>query len=165
MTNGFCPSCNRVVMTKREDINFGLACFLFIFTAGIGLFIYLLIYMSQPEDRCIFCGTQISGYLPPSELQKNYDPRIHNRGIPGPPGEVTKNQYPYEKSYQPKLPESTDNVNDFNDNLQYNNSAAENFQEISGNSGNMASKFCPFCGTECETGQRYCTSCGAELRN
>ena len=53
---GFCPNCNKNVTTTREDLDIGLAIFLLCCTAGVGFFIYLLVYFSQPETRCIFCS-------------------------------------------------------------------------------------------------------------
>lgn len=52
----YCPNCNKNVTTTREDIDIGLAIFLLCCTMGVGFFIYLLVYFSQPETRCIFCS-------------------------------------------------------------------------------------------------------------
>ena len=57
---GFCPRCNQQVLLTRKDIDVCLAIVLLIFTAGIGLLIYLAIYYSKVEDRCRLCGTQIT---------------------------------------------------------------------------------------------------------
>ncbi|MBN2156544.1 MAG: zinc-ribbon domain-containing protein [Candidatus Lokiarchaeota archaeon] len=45
-----------MVRTTRKEIDVGLAIFLFCCTGGIGFIIYLIIYFSEPEDRCVFCG-------------------------------------------------------------------------------------------------------------
>ncbi len=57
---GYCPHCKQNVLLVREDINILLAIILLCFTCGIGLIIYLIIYYSQKEDRCIHCNTQIT---------------------------------------------------------------------------------------------------------
>ena len=57
---GWCPRCQQNVLLKREEIDTCLAIILLIFTAGIGLIIYLAIYYSKPEDRCIHCSAKIS---------------------------------------------------------------------------------------------------------
>lgn len=51
---GYCPQCRQNVLMKREEINYCLAIILF-FT-GIGLLIYLIIYFSKREDKCVHCG-------------------------------------------------------------------------------------------------------------
>jgi len=63
---GYCSRCNQEVLLKREEIDTCLAIVLLIFTAGIGLLIYLAIYYSKPEDRCIHCGTRITPLQTPS---------------------------------------------------------------------------------------------------
>lgn len=57
---GYCPHCQQNVLLTREDIDICLAIILLIFTAGIGLIIYLAIYYSRPEDKCVHCGTRIN---------------------------------------------------------------------------------------------------------
>ncbi len=57
---GWCPRCQQNVLLKREEIDTCLAIILLIFTAGIGLIIYLAIYYSRPEENCIHCGAKIT---------------------------------------------------------------------------------------------------------
>ena len=57
---GYCPFCTQNVLLVREALNWPLMIILLIFTAGIGLIIYLIIYYNKPESRCIHCHTQIS---------------------------------------------------------------------------------------------------------
>jgi len=57
---GYCPHCQQNVLLTREDIDVCLAIILLIFTAGIGLIIYLAIYYSRAEDKCVHCGTRIT---------------------------------------------------------------------------------------------------------
>jgi DNA-binding cell septation regulator SpoVG len=45
------------VLTTREDIDICLVIVLCIFTAGIGLLIYLAIYYDKEPNRCIHCKT------------------------------------------------------------------------------------------------------------
>ncbi len=72
---GFCKQCDQQVLLARKDFDICLAVILLIFTVGIGLLIYLAIYYSKPEDRCIHCGFQVSSqfqtYQTPSEPQFN----------------------------------------------------------------------------------------------
>ncbi len=57
---GWCPRCQQNVLLKREEIDTCLAIILLIFTAGIGLIIYLAIHYSKAEDRCIHCSAKIT---------------------------------------------------------------------------------------------------------
>ena len=69
---GYCPHCKQNVLLVREDINVPLAIVLLCCTFGIGLIIYLIIYYSKKEDRCIHCNTQVKflpdQYSPPIQL-------------------------------------------------------------------------------------------------
>ncbi len=62
---GFCSRCNQNVLLKREDIDVCLAMILLIFTAGIGLIIYLAIHYNKEPNYCEYCGTKIT----PSQFQ------------------------------------------------------------------------------------------------
>ncbi|MFX1553219.1 MAG: hypothetical protein ACFFBV_04765 [Promethearchaeota archaeon] len=54
----FCPKCNMNVYTKKNDFNIGLAIILAIFTGGIGLLIYVAIYLDREhKPRCIHCDS------------------------------------------------------------------------------------------------------------
>lgn len=54
----YCPKCNMNVYTKKNEFNIGLAIILAIFTGGIGLLIYLAIYLDRDhKPRCIHCGS------------------------------------------------------------------------------------------------------------
>ena len=53
----YCPKCEMNVMTTREDFKIGLAIILAIFTGGIGLLIYMAIYLDKEKNRCIHCKT------------------------------------------------------------------------------------------------------------
>jgi NADH pyrophosphatase NudC (nudix superfamily) len=54
---GYCPHCQQNVLLTRENIDWPLAIILLIFTAGIGLIIYLIIYFSKLENRCVHCNS------------------------------------------------------------------------------------------------------------
>ena len=53
----YCPHCESNVLTRREDLDICLAIILFFFTAGLGLFIYLIYYYGQEENRCVHCNS------------------------------------------------------------------------------------------------------------
>ena len=56
---GFCPKCNMQVLLIREEINWPLVIVLLIFTGGIGLIIYFIIYYNNPENTCIHCRSKV----------------------------------------------------------------------------------------------------------
>lgn len=51
----YCPNCKENVLTTREDVNLFLAFILVIFTSGIGLLIYLIIYYEREPNHCVHC--------------------------------------------------------------------------------------------------------------
>ncbi len=54
----YCPKCNMNVYTKKNEFNIGLAIILAIFTGGIGLLIYVAIYLDKEhKPRCIHCDS------------------------------------------------------------------------------------------------------------
>ena len=54
----YCPKCNMNVYTKKNEFNIGLAIILAIFTGGIGLLIYIAIYLDKEhKPRCIHCDS------------------------------------------------------------------------------------------------------------
>ncbi len=55
MASKYCPNCKMNVLTVREDIDMCLLIILFIFTAGIGILIYLAIYYDKEPNRCVHC--------------------------------------------------------------------------------------------------------------
>ncbi len=57
MTTNYCPNCKMNVLTTREDPDIFLVIILCIFTAGIGLLIYLAIYYDKEPNRCVHCNT------------------------------------------------------------------------------------------------------------
>jgi len=57
---GYCPNCGHNVLLFREAINWPLAIILLIFTGGIGLIVYGVIYYNKIPNRCIHCHSQIA---------------------------------------------------------------------------------------------------------
>lgn len=55
---GYCKHCGQNVLLKREEFDWCLATILLIFTAGIGLLIYVFYYLSKPENRCVHCNSE-----------------------------------------------------------------------------------------------------------
>lgn len=55
MASKYCSNCKMNVLTVREDIDMCLIIILCIFTAGIGVLIYLAIYYDKEPNRCIHC--------------------------------------------------------------------------------------------------------------
>jgi len=70
----FCPNCKQRVLLVREDINWPLAIILLLFTAGIGLVIYLIIYYSGAENRCIHCHNPVMISYTQQTTQNPYQP-------------------------------------------------------------------------------------------
>ena len=56
MTLMYCKKCNANVLVKEEDFNIALAIILAIFTGGIGLLIYVAIYLEK-RHKCVHCNT------------------------------------------------------------------------------------------------------------
>jgi hypothetical protein len=56
---GYCPSCKQNVLLVREAVNWALIILLIIFTGGIGLIVYAIVYFNKPPSRCIHCRSQI----------------------------------------------------------------------------------------------------------
>ncbi|MEE9378056.1 MAG: zinc-ribbon domain-containing protein [Candidatus Lokiarchaeia archaeon] len=79
---GWCPRCQQNVLLKREEIDTCLAIILLIFTAGIGLIIYLAVYYSRPEQNCIHCGYKITALQTQSPYTSQ--PQIQQSSYPTP---------------------------------------------------------------------------------
>lgn len=83
---GYCPSCQQNVLLIREEINIALVVLLLIFTVGIGLIIYLIIYYNKEEDKCIHCKTIVTTLNVPysqttSDISlQNYQKEIEPQG-------------------------------------------------------------------------------------
>ena len=58
-TIGYCPNCGQNMLLVREAINWPLVIILLVFTGGIGLIIYLVIYFNKARNRCTHCHSII----------------------------------------------------------------------------------------------------------
>ncbi|MHA2182435.1 MAG: hypothetical protein ACXAAH_13530 [Promethearchaeota archaeon] len=67
----YCPKCKMNVETKKEDFRVGLAIILIIFTGGLGLLIYVAIYLDKNNNRCIHCSSVCSPPLVNDQLNSN----------------------------------------------------------------------------------------------
>jgi hypothetical protein len=60
MEKGYCSYCEKISKAKREDIDIALIVILAIFTAGIGVLIYLIIFYSKHEKSlCVKCNSKL----------------------------------------------------------------------------------------------------------
>jgi hypothetical protein len=116
---GYCPRCQQNVLLKREEIDTCLAIVLLIFTAGIGLLIYLAIYYSRPEQHCIHCGALI-----------------------------TTIQYTAQQSSQPTYQQPTQTYLNAPTSPNQVTGANPNFCALCGEKLDMGAKFCQNCGSQ-----------------
>ena len=68
----YCPKCKINVETKKEDFRVGLAIILIIFTGGLGLLIYVAIYLDKAKNRCIHCDSECNIQLVRNQSNSNY---------------------------------------------------------------------------------------------
>ncbi|MFX0039809.1 MAG: hypothetical protein ACFFCY_03815 [Promethearchaeota archaeon] len=69
----YCPECKMNVYTKPNDFNIALAIILAIFTGGIGLLIYLAVYLDKEHKRrCIHCNSVCYEEKENNQLNSNY---------------------------------------------------------------------------------------------
>jgi len=59
-TVGYCPICKQNVLLVREAVNWSLIIILIIFTGGIGLIVYAIVYFKKVPSRCIHCRSLIA---------------------------------------------------------------------------------------------------------
>ncbi|MBN1215896.1 MAG: hypothetical protein JXA99_10705 [Candidatus Lokiarchaeota archaeon] len=134
MSFGYCRECKQNVLLKREKINIPLAILLLIFSAGIGLLIYIWIHNTKSKNVCIHCGN----YATPIENNK----RVHNQ------------LYTYNQTNQNKNNPYLANIKD---SMNY---REESLIEISGEKINH----CSLCGHELDNNNpEYCAFCGEKL--
>lgn len=133
-SSGYCPYCQQFVPLKREDMNAPLAILLFIFTAGVGFFIYLLVYFLNSKDRCVYCGSFVQFNIPQrcvecySQTQTHYQQQVYTQ--------PTQNYVQVvEKSPPPEISEGS----------------------------NKTPKFCFSCGKKFNGKGYFCDRCGAKL--
>ena len=69
----YCPKCKMNVETKKMEFNIAIAILLAIFTGGIGLLIYVAIYLDREKrPRCIYCNSVCSAQLASNQSNSNY---------------------------------------------------------------------------------------------
>ncbi|MHA2288524.1 MAG: hypothetical protein ACXABG_07040 [Promethearchaeota archaeon] len=56
---GYCPYCKQNVLMVREAVNWALVIVLIIFTGGIGLIVYAIVYFNKTPNHCIHCRSKI----------------------------------------------------------------------------------------------------------
>jgi len=128
---GYCPHCKMNVLLTREDIDICLAIILLIFTAGIGLIIYLVIYYSRVEDKCVHCGTRITALQTQPVSQISYQQQAQ--------------QNPYTYQTQPTQEyTTTSGVEEFKGESPFFCTFCGEKLEVEG------IKFCPNCGSKVE---------------
>jgi DNA-directed RNA polymerase subunit RPC12/RpoP len=72
MSTMYCPKCNSNVLATREDLDICLMIILLIFTGGIGLIIYLVIYYGKDPIRCVHCNSICKPKLVEREVRSSY---------------------------------------------------------------------------------------------
>lgn len=163
MTTAWCPNCKKVVMTSRNDIDVGLAIFLFCCTGGIGLVIYLIIYALQPEDRCVFCRSITEPLT--NQVNRGYPSSQPSQPINRPSGSVPgPSPYPQTSyAHQTAGPTVSGSQKQFAGQKVF-ESPVQGFNEHTGEPfGTSVNRFCPVCGEPFKVGQKYCQSCGSDL--
>ncbi len=156
MTIRYCPSCSRNVQVVREELDPGLAIFLFCCTTGIGFFIYLFIYFLQPEDRCIICHSKTSMPLNKPNSQNSFQMQYTNPEIQSQTEVKQKKKEQEVGTYKKKILEPP--LQEIYDIKPY-------IDETTGEISSEKKRFCPLCGQEHSFNQKFCPSCGGELRD
>ncbi len=73
MSLRYCPKCNMNVQTKKMEFNIVLVIILAIFTGGIGILIYVAIYLDREKrPRCIHCNSVSTAQLVNNQSNSNY---------------------------------------------------------------------------------------------
>lgn len=68
MERGYCPHCEAIVQATRKSLDVALIILLAIFTAGIGVLIYLVIfYSNNDKNLCKECNSTLQ------TVPKHYD--------------------------------------------------------------------------------------------
>ncbi len=133
MTTGFCSNCKQNVLLVREEIDWPVAIILLCFTGGIGLIIYLIIYYSKTEDRCVHCHSHIKTLTAPNAQLVQQKAR----NVQNPYHFQTETQKQQKTEY--KANESIEDVK----------TIQPNFCPFCGERlDNKDAKFCPHCGTK-----------------
>lgn len=115
----YCPRCQQNVLLTRERIDTCLAVILLIFTAAIGLIIYLAIYYNKPKQHCVHCGTKVTAFQTSTPYTYQSQPQIQNASYAAPIN-------------------TTEEVT----------GARPNFCALCGEKLDLGIKFCPTCGSQ-----------------
>lgn len=75
----YCSNCRKEVATKREEINVALVILLAIFTGGLGLIIYFIIWSNKDKNRCVHSRT-ICQYRSSEQLSTEHYQVVNNYG-------------------------------------------------------------------------------------
>ncbi|NVM17869.1 MAG: hypothetical protein HWN80_09140 [Candidatus Lokiarchaeota archaeon] len=121
-TVGFCPYCKQNVLMVKEAVNWALVIILIIFTGGIGLIVYGIIYYNKAPSRCIHCRSQIT-------LASTISAQSSNQ-------------------IQTNTPLGYESDNNADDSMVNNKTLQQNFCSFCGEPLlNKEAKFCAHCGT------------------
>jgi hypothetical protein len=134
MTTGFCSNCKQNVLLVREEIDWPVAIILLCFTGGIGLIIYLIIYYSKTEDRCVHCHSHIKTLTAPNaQLVQQKARNVQN---------------PYHFQTETQKQQKTEYK------------ANESIEDVK----TIQPNFCPFCGERLENKDaKFCPHCGTKV--
>ncbi|KKL91213.1 hypothetical protein LCGC14_1896930, partial [marine sediment metagenome] len=126
----YCPHCKRNVLATREDFRVGLAIVLAIFT-GIGLLIYLAIYLDKEKIFCIHCKSECQIRQTEDRINTNFTYPSSNYAV--------VNQAPQKQLVVLPIEKETAEVNG-----KYCYNCGVTLSEREGQ------KFCPLCGSNIE---------------
>jgi hypothetical protein len=135
MTVGYCKKCAQNTLLKREEMDICLAIILAIFTAGIGLIVYLIIWYNKDENQCVHCGTVAT----PASAQ---------------PASIEENSlYNYQQAINEQL-------NPYRTTQQKGEATPEmSYTKVIGEKV----LYCSFCGVKLDNNAEYCPDCGMKI--
>ncbi len=139
---GYCPNCKQQVLLRREPIDVCLAIILALFTAGIGLIIYLIIWYSKPENRCVHCNAICQIQALPGGQPVQAQQQLSQQ-----PQRQIGYESPYKVQRQPE-PQPASQYKPVQEITQ-----GEKFQP----------RYCALCGEKLESDQKFCPNCGSEI--
>ena len=79
-TIGYCPNCKQNVILVREAANWALIIILLVFTGGIFLIVYGIIYFNKTPSCCIHCHSRIVLASTSNVQSSNQSQAISNLG-------------------------------------------------------------------------------------
>jgi len=135
MTTGFCKKCGQNTLLRREDIDICLVIILAIFTAGVGLIIYLIMWYSKDENQCVHCGTIVSPVQTQNTNSEENSLYTYQQAI-------DEHRNPYRAAEQ-----------------EINTDSKVSPIRIIGEK----ILYCPYCGVQLENNAEYCPDCGMKI--